>query len=61
MQCTKVGIRMSESLTINRSVVQGSGIESGMFVFVDDLKALGKDNGWIKFVVQIIAFTICYH
>jgi len=52
---------MSESLTINRSVVQGSGIESGMFVFVDDLKALGKDNGWIKCVVQIIAFTICYH
>ena len=45
MQCTKVGFRMSESLPINGSVVQGSEIGPGMFlVFTTDVKVLGEDS-----------------
>jgi len=50
-ECTKVGFRLSESQSINRSVVQGSWTGPGMFlVYIADMKALAEDNSSIKFV-----------
>jgi len=50
LQCTKLRLRVSEFVPITRSVVQGSGIGTGMFVlYIADLKALGSLNILIKF------------
>ena len=49
-QCTRVGLSILVSLAINRSIVQGSGIGSCLFVvYISDLKACGKSNYLIKF------------